>query len=326
MLNKLIFVCLSISLLMVSSCSSVRIKNKAQENITDIDLYNTYYFMKLSSELNDSLGCSLDLNFYNENPNLFITHNNKFDNLSNIYYVLELMHDANVKPSYMLKEELSGYLNGLQTNIGNFAFSIKHKEEIESTHEIGHETYLSSYSALKSYAYLDITISKDQASKLNHWIDGVVSHSDFWDSLNIESVGDLLMVLEISKLAKIDLSKHGDDIHKSIFKLSDEIKDYLKKAKLSLFLLNDIERLLSIANVGKEKYFTPDTITFLLSLQTKDGGFKLFEANENSDLLSAYYGLRLLRQLEQDIPRREELIVALKKYGQKNACFDVSTS
>lgn len=272
-------------------------------------VYFTYYSL-LSLQLLDSDSMNensieLSSNIKQIQDILLIDPNN-FDNVSNIYYYLEILKMLDIEIDRNKKIQLTKYILDLQTKVGSFGFSESHKQKIDSGgYESGSndEVFLSTYLALEALDTLGVS-PKDTVS-IKKWVesrfDEVKSEAFYLNKLPY-----LLMLLKTeSLLGNID-NKHAkllDEYYNH--SLQDMISKYNESKQLDIILLNDLLECSLV--LGKESDFINET-SFItqhyLNLQNFDGCFAMSQASE-SNILSTYIILRHMKLSHNEIPNKD---------------------
>jgi len=263
--------------------------------------------------------CKGDLKQYLDNPNELFKRD-KFDNLSDVYYLLNIIKSQDIRVNDEFKTIIEDYIVSFQTEEGSYAFSQQHKKsvDLDLNPQNRGEIYLSTYYAVSSYRMLEKELDKksDEFQKLYKWIDLKIKYLDKFD---LNTSGHLLNLLQSALIIGYPV-----DLNKMKFvaqKIAAELLDYQKQYKNAtvLDILNAFE-LLDTLNVKNERLFTDDSLfEYILSLQNEDGGYSFSTEERVSNLLATFLSIKILSSNNIEIPT-EMLSKTLRKFALDKLC------
>lgn len=294
---------------------NIRNKDGGYHEILNTDLYrgDVLYFTYYSLMALEKIGCSESLEdnvlkktICNSSIESFVKEN-YFDNLSNIYYFVEINRILNLhideKNAVFIKE----YVSGLQTDEGCFALSDKQKQKIDNKqYKAGeyNETVLGTFMALEILTR--VGSEEYDKERVTAWIE-----SKFYELKENPTYEQLPYIM---LLVKIDNTIGKDDTeHKKLLEVIYKSSlDYLELSYseyncFDVFFMNDV--LETSILLGKSDEFIAKTkymASYYSVLQKDEGGCFGADGESESNILPTYcaityYDLAGIKEYRREI-------------------------
>ncbi len=287
-------------------------------------LYFTYYSLLCMDKLDDKYIMSNSeklASSINGIPRKSLINPDSFDNLSNIYYYIEILKTLNGDIDSNRKKELSKYVTNLQTLEGGFGFSEIHKQKIDSGEygvDNNKEVFLSTYMALNVLEYLKIDIT--DKINLEKWID--IEFDKINDKkISVENLPYILLIVKIDNLLNSSKEEHINLLSNYYKSSVDYIKDgYIRNKEVNIIFMNDI--LESSIVLGKASDYCREIDTIIKSfsgIQNNDGCFCI-DKNE-SNILPTYMFLKHISLSGNTYPNKSKTIKTILKSQTQNGYF-----
>lgn len=278
------------------------------------DIYTTYYALEINKicEKKEKIDILNILENYKKNQNDFFFNEDKFDNLSNIYFFTKIAQLDNININ---NKSIEKYVLNLQCNNGSFAFSKKHKNMINTSKnkELDNSNLLSTYMALYVLNYYN-NIKFDH-DKLSKWIEDIFYNTQFTD---ISKSSYLLILIRICNLTNIDISIYCPNIDILIHNYNKQFNNYLKNNLLNIIILDDLVNLNKETNYNSLNEIDIIKVERLLNiLQKKDGWFSLDEASD-TNILPTYIALNFKQYFKLNISNKDKILLKLDRFNIKN--------
>lgn len=256
-------------------------------------MYDTYYSL-LCLEYSDE-------NYLKSSNTKILKHNLKiidnsilisenidmFDNISNIYYYVELCRKLEITISKMKREILIEYLDKVKISEGCYAFSVKHKEEINGNHKSSKEVFLSTYLSLSILK--DLGVSTKNLDDTKDWVERNFELLNR-EQIVADNLSTVLLLYKTAQMLNIENMEHFN-LLKSYYKniSTNILEEYRQCDTLDIFLFYDLFQA-SIEIRGLDTFLIKyaEIDEYLLSLQQEDGCFSVTRADE-SNIMPTYF-------------------------------------
>ncbi|WP_420830601.1 prenyltransferase/squalene oxidase repeat-containing protein [Cohnella algarum] len=257
--------------------------------------------------------------YYTNTPSFFINSSN-FDNLSNIYYTLSILNYQKDELEDDFKKAIFNYLESLQSNIGNFGFSIIDRENIDREKNGGKETYLSTYYAIESYHLLGMEMKDSTKYKLMNWFKSKLEDDAFWREINFSGIGHFYIFLKSAKAVNFDLTNYNQKIKQKISGSIAEMKQSYDTEEITMLDINSLSHLGADYKLNLTDIFNP---AFFKDYVLEDGGYSLFKDEENSHILATNLALeaQVINGIRiQELSNYDDLVNTLDNFGSASFC------
>ncbi len=281
------------------------------------DIYNTYYALEIQNLLNkknQNINIEALLNNFGKREDEIFFNENNFGNLMNIYFYCKIADMYGIKIKSTSKFE--DYLSYLQCSEGCFAFSKKDKVNIEDTKNNPNGTGTEFFStSLASFVIKYLNIKNYDKEAIENWLIKKLDQGVLLKFEEVEQVGNLINVINMSDNFRIDISTYIPRINKIIKNTNIKFNSSIKTSTdFNSIYLNDIINLnLLVKNDLKKELDIEKIAEILNKTQNKDSWFGISEGSD-SNILPTYIAINFYCSCGLNISHEDKILELLDIY------------